>query len=259
MVSPLVGPTSPLLGRTFLEGRCDGQAEEKPTQEGRQGPHTYDRETFGLDDRVDPDVTFGNITMNTDSPEPLLLTEGVSRQLENPDVVTGSSHPRSYGKVGGDIQEIELATSGDPKSIPNATGPFGPCDGHWGDNQPAEDQQRRPMNITSLPEELDSHLSTVVAKHTSTVLTMQPHHKETPRWEQAGLDRTLERNVTRTQTGPREVPDQSTTRDGATQTDDLPGVNRPHSTDARPLVETAVVPMVRVWLLQSVKVPVNHN
>ena len=81
-------------------------------------PHTYDRETFRLDGRVDLDVTFSNITMNTpvyvkmDTPEPLLLAEGVCRQLKiisyHPDVTTGNSQRRTDGKVW-NKQDIQVA------------------------------------------------------------------------------------------------------------------------------------------------------
>ena len=60
-------------------------------------PKTYDRKTFTLDGRIDLDLTFDDVTMNTpvyikmDSPEPLLLAEGVCRQLKiityHPDVL----------------------------------------------------------------------------------------------------------------------------------------------------------------------------
>ena len=48
-------------------------------------PKTYDRKIFTLDGRIDLDLTPDDVTMNTpvyikmDSPEPLLLAEGVCR------------------------------------------------------------------------------------------------------------------------------------------------------------------------------------
>ena len=83
-------------------------------------PHTYDRKTFSLDGRVDLDVTFNNITMNTpvyvklDSPEPLLLAEGVCRQLKiisyHHDVAAGNSQRRADGKVW-DNKQVAPATA----------------------------------------------------------------------------------------------------------------------------------------------------
>ena len=51
-------------------------------------PHNYDQQPFRLDGRLELDISFGDKTMKTtiyvkmDAREPLLLSEGVCRQLE---------------------------------------------------------------------------------------------------------------------------------------------------------------------------------
>ena len=68
-------------------------------------PKTYDGKTFRLDGRIDLDISFDGTTLKTplyvnlDAPEPLLLAEGVCRQLGiiayHPDVIVRTGRRQS--------------------------------------------------------------------------------------------------------------------------------------------------------------------
>ncbi len=61
--------------------------KKKDFKDPDKTPHTYDGRPFKLHGRIRLDMTFGDKTMNTpvyvkmDAPEPLLLSEGICRQL----------------------------------------------------------------------------------------------------------------------------------------------------------------------------------
>ena len=90
-------------------------------------PKTYDGRPFTLHGRMDLDITFQDTTMHTpvyiklDTSEPLLLSEGVCRQLYilsyHPSVVreTGKSHPRvgAHGDNSGKERQCPIVTEGD--------------------------------------------------------------------------------------------------------------------------------------------------
>ena len=196
-------------------------------------PHTYDRKTFKLDGRVDLDSTFGDTTMNTpvyikmDSLEPLLLAEGVCRQLGVisylPDVVTGNLHQKS---------DRVRAPPGTPNPVP--------------------DEELREANNGA-------------AKHNTTPCQRARNSDTTDIEVPENPEKSPQ---TETHTCSPELPPQPTTRDGElartdreTQTDTLPPVEpaSPVVNGAVVELDAAVVPTVRVWLSQTVRVPANQN
>ena len=74
-------------GDLFRRVAAAARLKKKNFKKPDKVPKTYDRRTFALDGRMDLDVSFDVITMNTpvyiklDAPEQLLLLEGVCRQL----------------------------------------------------------------------------------------------------------------------------------------------------------------------------------
>ena len=86
-------------------------------------PRTYDRRSFTLDGKMELDISFGGVTMKTsvyikmDTPEQLLLSEGVCRQLK---IIT--YHPDVLGcKHGGDQEDG--AAKKKPKAGEERSGP----------------------------------------------------------------------------------------------------------------------------------------
>ena len=86
-------------------------------------PRTYDRRSFTLDGKMELDISFGGVTMKTsvyikmDTPEQLLLSEGVCRQLK---IIT--YHPDMLGcKHGGDQEDG--AAKKKPKAGEERSGP----------------------------------------------------------------------------------------------------------------------------------------
>ena len=92
-------------------------------------PKTYDGRPFTLHGRMDLDITFEDTTMRTpvyiklDTTEPLLLSEGVCRQLRilsyHPSVIkqTGKFHPRvgAYGDNSREVQQYPATPAGDQR------------------------------------------------------------------------------------------------------------------------------------------------
>ena len=74
-------------GDLFKRVAAAARLKKKNFKKPDKVPKTYDRRTFALDGRMDLDVSFNGVTMNTpvyiklDAPEQLLLSEGVCQQL----------------------------------------------------------------------------------------------------------------------------------------------------------------------------------
>ena len=89
-------------GSTFKQVAAAAKLHKKDFKPADKTPQNYDRKPLRLDGRLDLDVTFGDRTMKTaiyvkmDAPEPLLLSEGVCRQLG---LVT--YHPEVKARRGG--------------------------------------------------------------------------------------------------------------------------------------------------------------
>lgn len=92
-------------GDLFRRVAAVARLKKKNLRKADRGPWTYDRRPFSLDGKMDLDISFGDITMKTpmyvkiDAPEPLLLSEGVCRQLGlisyHPSLTKGGSKTRS--------------------------------------------------------------------------------------------------------------------------------------------------------------------
>jgi len=80
-------------GELFKKVAAVARLRKKDFKPPDKTPYTYDNQPFQLDGRIDLDIVFDGKTMCTpvyvkmDSPDPLLLSEGVCRQLgiEKPD------------------------------------------------------------------------------------------------------------------------------------------------------------------------------
>ena len=74
-------------GDLFCHIAAATRMKKRQLQAPDRTPRTYDQRPFSLDGKVNLDISFGDITMSTpvyiklDAPEPLLLAEGVCRQL----------------------------------------------------------------------------------------------------------------------------------------------------------------------------------
>ena len=74
-------------GSAFKQVAAAARLHKRDFKPANKAAHNYDRKPFRLDGRLDLDVSFADHTMKTavfvkmDAPEPLLLSEGVCRQL----------------------------------------------------------------------------------------------------------------------------------------------------------------------------------
>ena len=74
-------------GKLFKEVASVARLRKRDFRPADKIPHTYNRQPFNLDGRMDLEITFGDKTMKTpvyikmDAPDQLLLSEGVCRQL----------------------------------------------------------------------------------------------------------------------------------------------------------------------------------
>ena len=92
-------------GSVFKQVAAVAKLRKKSFKPPDRTPRTYDRKPFRLDGRLDLDVSFGDKTLNTpvyvkmDASEPLLLSEGVCRQLGivsyHPDVHPKNAKPET--------------------------------------------------------------------------------------------------------------------------------------------------------------------
>ena len=97
-----------ISGDLFKRVAAVTKLKKKNLQRADKVPRTYDQRPFSLDARMDLDVSYGGTTMRTpiyikmDAPEPLLLSEGVCRQLG-----LISYHPDLLGER--DVTSLEQA------------------------------------------------------------------------------------------------------------------------------------------------------
>ena len=74
-------------GKLFKKVAAAARLKRRNFKKADKTPRTYDRKPFTLDGRMDLDLSFGGVTMQTpvyikmDAPDQLLLSEGVCRQL----------------------------------------------------------------------------------------------------------------------------------------------------------------------------------
>lgn len=74
-------------GKLFKEIACVAQLKKRDFRLADKIPHTYNRQPFSLNGRMDLEITFGDKTMKTpvyikiDASDQFLLSEGVCRQL----------------------------------------------------------------------------------------------------------------------------------------------------------------------------------
>ena len=147
-------------------------------------PHTYDQKTFSLDGRVDLDLTFNGVTLNTpvyvkmDSPEPLLLAEGVCRQLEiisyHPDVIANTSQLKKRSKKEDRAQCAKQGDATENLGVANTT-LLGRDDGG---GRATCNQERRPSSTDSTRRAAKSN-PTVTRCSDDTAGTTQATRKST--------------------------------------------------------------------------------
>ena len=237
------------------------------------------------------------VYVKMDSPEPLLLAEGVCRQLKiisyHPDVTTGNSQRRTDGKVW-NKQDIQVAPATATSSAAAKVDSF--CNANHSATHHSQSKEPQPTQLLPREPQLrDSqrlgHVGTSPTKKPdvqvqvpalaggrgretgATGYTILPHQAGISRPDRDGAGGAMEPGGTgesvrkgiaeraKDPPGQLEIPDQPDTIDGATQTDSL---HRPESTETtvtRPPMDLDMVfvPTVRVWLSRTVRVPANQN
>ena len=143
-------------------------------------PKTYDRKTFALNGRMDLDVSFGEMTMQTpvyikmDATEQLLLGEGVCRQLN---IIT--YHPSVFGKGGrkGDEEySMKKTTRADGTSIHTEFVSDVSCAGAV--NKRADSGMEKPSKGRGMPSDVKSHKRALSWSGTATGTGVRPQSSE---------------------------------------------------------------------------------
>ena len=99
-------------GSAFKQVAAAARLHKRDFKPANKAAHNYDRKPFRLDGRLDLDVSFADHTMKTavfvkmDAPEPLLLSEGVCRQLG---IVVYHPEVKPRGKTSGQDTKTQVS------------------------------------------------------------------------------------------------------------------------------------------------------